>query len=56
MNKLREGECNFSLLVEGERPFIDKKHRIVREDHGVIIGQPSMEGVTKDFEVKGGGC
>ena len=42
--------------MEGERPFIGGEHRIVREDHGVIIEQPSMETMFKNFEVKGGGC
>ena len=42
--------------MEGERPFIDGEWRAVQEDHGVIIGQPSMEAMSEDFGVKGGGC
>ncbi|GFY95485.1 hypothetical protein Acr_10g0008700 [Actinidia rufa] len=36
----------------GERPFMDGEWRVVREDHGTIIGQPSMEAVSKDLEKK----
>ena len=43
------------FLLDGEQPFIDGEFRAVREDHGVIIRQPSMEGVAEDFGVKGGG-
>ena len=43
-------------MVEGERPFIDGEWSVMREDHGVIIGQPSIEGVSEDIEVKTGGC
>ena len=42
--------------MEGELPFIDVEHRVMREDRDVIIGQPSMEAVFEDFEVKSGGC
>ena len=43
-------------MVNGERPFIDGEFGVVREDHGVIIVLPSMEGMSEDFGVKGGGC
>ena len=39
-------------LVESERVFIDGEHRAVREDHDLIIGQSSIEGVTENFGVK----
>ena len=42
--------------MEGERPFIGGEHRAVQEDHNIIIGQPSMEGLSEDRGVKGGGC
>ena len=31
-----------------------REFTVVREDHGVIIKQPSMEDVAKDFRVKQG--
>ena len=44
------------LTVEGEWPFIDGDCRAVQEDHSVIIGQPSIEGVAENFGVKEGRC
>ena len=44
------------FMVESERPFIVGEWRTVQEDHGVIIGLPSMEVVSKDSRVKGGEC
>ena len=42
--------------MDGEQPFIDGEFIAVREDHGVIIGQLSMEGVVEDFVVKEREC
>ena len=42
-------------MIEGERLFIDGDYRVVQENHGVIIKQPSMKGVIKDFRIKRGG-
>ena len=39
-------------MMKGERSFIDGEWRVVREDHGVILGQPNMEGVAKDLRIK----
>ena len=36
--------------MEGERPFIDEEWRAVREDHGIIIGLPSMEALSEDLK------
>ena len=43
-------------MVEGERSFIVGEWRVVREDHGVSIGQPGMEGMSEDLGEKVGGC
>ena len=43
-------------MVEGMQPFIDEEYGVMWEDHGVIIGQSSMEGVAKNFKVKGEEC
>ena len=44
------------FLVEGERPFIDREWSAVRQDHGEIIRQLSMEGDPTDIEEKSEGC
>ena len=40
-------------MMEGEQFFIDGEWKVVREDHSVIIGLPSMKAVSEDFGVKG---
>ena len=50
----RERESSYPFMVNDEQLFIDGEFRVVQEDHSVIIGLPSVEGVSEDFGVKGG--
>ena len=43
-------------MVNGEWPFIDGEFKAMRENHGIIIGLPSMEVGYEDFEEKRREC
>ena len=40
---------SYLFMVEGERPFINKKWSDVQENHGEIIGQLSIERDLEDI-------